>query len=265
MVNSVRPRICIIGSGNVATHLALALQHVSEIVQIYSHTLSNAKILADKIASHPSTTDNLSTIISDADYYIISVKDDFIEKIAKEVPVTAGIWVHTSGSVPITVLAPYKNRYGVFYPLQTFSKQVNLDLSTVPIFIEGSDSKTADKLLNLAKQVSVKVETADSRRRQALHIAAVFACNFVNFMWIQADELLKEEGLDISYLQPLLQETLRKLNDCSPRESMTGPARRGDKNIISKHVNQLGGRKAKLYDFITQEILREFGYEQDKL
>ena len=263
MVNSYRPRVCLIGSGNVATHLALALQHVSEIVQIYSHTLSNANALAHKLVNHPSTTDNLRAIISDADFYIISVKDDFIEKIARETPVSEGIWAHTSGSVPMTVLAPYKQRYGVFYPLQTFSKQVNVDFSAVPLFIEGSDSTTTDKLLCLARHVSDKVEPADSRRRQALHIAAVFACNFVNFMWMQADELLKEEGLDISYLQPLLQETLRKLNDCSPRESMTGPARRGDKNIINRHINHLGGSKAKLYDFITSEILKEFGYEQD--
>ena len=263
MVISSPPRVCIIGSGNVATHLALALEEIADIVQVYSHTLSNAQNLSDKLSKHPEVTDTLSGICNDADYYLIAVKDDFIETVARETPSTDGIWAHTSGSVPMTVLAPYKKRYGVFYPLQTFSKQVNVDFSTVPLFIEGNNQDTADELCSLARKVSTTVEPADSNRRQALHIAAVFACNFVNYMWSQADDLLRKEGLDISYLQPLLQETLRKISDCSPREAMTGPARRGDMNIINKHIAQLDSRKAKMYDFITREILKDYGYEQD--
>ncbi|MDE6085566.1 MAG: DUF2520 domain-containing protein [Muribaculaceae bacterium] len=263
MVNTSRPSVCIIGSGNVATHLALALQHVADIVQIYSHTLSNAMQLADKLHHRPHATDDLNRIVQDAYFYIVSVKDDFIEEVAENTPSTTGIWAHTSGSVPMTVFEPYKKRYGVFYPLQTFSKQANVEFSNVPLFIEGSDNETTSELKDLASQISSTVAPADSRRRQALHIAAVFACNFVNYMWSMADELLRDENLDISYLQPLLQETLRKLSECSPREAMTGPARRGDLNIINKHIGQLDSRKAALYEFITHEILKDYGYEQD--
>lgn len=258
-----RPKICIIGAGNVATHLSVALNNVADIVQIYSHNLSNATFLANKIGKHGIETDNLADIRSGADFYIVSVKDDVIGQVAHDTP-DSGIWAHTSGSIPMDIFNGLKSRKGVFYPLQTFSKDVDLDMRVVPLFIEAGDPSTQRELTKLGNLITDRVTPADSRRRKALHIAAVFACNFVNYMWTQADELLKREGLDIGYLSPLLQETLRKIEYTSPEDAQTGPARRGDKHIIESHLKQISdpGQQA-IYKLLSEQILEH--YEQNKL
>jgi len=256
-----KPKICLIGAGNVATHLAQALDKVSEIVQIYSHTKSNATNVASAIGKPKIATDSLEKITDYADFYIVSVKDDCIAQIADRTP-DIGIWAHTSGSIPMSVFKAHKKKYGVFYPLQTFSKNVTLDISRVPFFIEGNCSETTFELTQLAKKISGIVEPADSQRRKALHIAAVFACNFVNYMWIQADELLRQENLDISFMKPLLEETLNKLSHVNPVEAQTGPARRGDTHIIESHLSQLSGDKHDVYRLISQLIMKQYN-EQD--
>lgn len=261
MVNNQRPRVCLIGTGNVATHLAEALDKVADIVQVYSRSIENARSLAFQLSSNPSPVNSLETVVDDADYYIVSVKDDAIESVASETPRAGGIWAHTSGSVSMDVFKPYKKRYGVFYPLQTFSKDISLDLKRVPMFIEGCSEEVFTALFDLAQKISDTVEYADSNHRQALHIAAVFACNFVNFMWMQADDLLRNQNLDITFLKPLLEETLRKLDAGSPRDVQTGPARRGDLNIINKHISHLSPEKAEIYSFLTDRILKSFGNE----
>ena len=206
----MRPRICLIGSGNVATHLGCALARSCDIIQIYSHNIVNAGRLAARIGVD-SYTDNLIEIRPDADFYLVSVKDDAIEYVARCADVCSGVWAHTSGSVPMSIFAPYKKHYGVFYPLQTFSRDLDVDVRQVPFFIEGSDVDTEQYLAEVAHTISDCVRPADSALRKKLHVAAVFACNFVNLMWIEADELLRESGLVIEFLRPMLQETLRKI------------------------------------------------------
>lgn len=255
------PRICLIGAGNVATHLALAINSVADIISIYSHDRQNAVALASKLGKESIATDSLESIPADADFYIVSVKDDCIAEVARRTT-DAGVWAHTSGSIPMTVFEGIKSRYGVFYPLQTFSKTVSLDISKVPFFIEGNTSLVLDALMALAKKISTVVEPADSNRRKALHIAAVFACNFVNYMWIEADELLQREGLDISFMRPLLEETLRKLSSVSPADAQTGPARRGDRHIIENHLSQLHGEQHEVYELLSKLILTRY-HEQD--
>ncbi len=263
MVKNKRPRVCIIGAGNVATHLARALDSISIILQVYSNNIDNARRLAGSLQSQPTAIDKLENVTYEADYYIVAVKDDAIETVARNTPASNGVWAHTSGSVPMTVFQPYKKRYGVFYPLQTFSRDVSLDIRNVPFFIEGSSESVYDSLFKIASMISHTVCPADSERRRALHVAAVFACNFVNYMWMQADELRRQQNLDITYLKPLLDETLRKLDSCSPAQAQTGPARRGDKQIIDKHLETLSTAHADIYRFLSDHILREFGYEQD--
>lgn len=262
-VNKVdKTKICLIGAGNVASHLARALSKVANIVQIYSHTIANATALASEIGKPGIAIDSLSKITADADFYIVSVKDDYIAYVAANTP-DAGIWAHTSGSIPMSVFDGYKTAYGVFYPLQTFSKHVTLDISRVPFFIEGNDRDTACRLTELAKCISYIVEPADSERRGALHIAAVFACNFVNYMWTQADDLLQKQGLDISFMKPLLEETLNKINTVSPVDAQTGPARRGDYHIIENHISQLSGSQRDIYELLSGLILKRYNHEQD--
>lgn len=255
--SQTRPRVCVIGAGNVASHLAPALSAVADVVQICARSVESASRIASEIPGCQ-PIDSPMSLVPDADFYIIMANDDAIEKIAAESPDFPGIWAHTSGSVPMEVFKGRKSRFGVFYPLQTFSKGVDVEVSKVPMFVEGSSADVAGSLKNLAEMVSARVELADSNRRKALHVAAVFACNFVNFMWEQADDLLREENLDISFLMPLLEVTLGKIGMIPPREGMTGPARRGDLEVIAKHLRSLSGGKRRIYASLTEEILREF-------
>lgn len=259
MESALRARICVIGAGNVATHLARALSCVGDIVAIYSRDIANARVLAESLRVS-SFTDSLRDIPADADYYIVAVKDDAIARIAAETP-RGGVWAHTSGSVPMDVFAPYKERYGVFYPLQTFSRHHDVDVSEVPFLIEGSTPDVADSLMALARRISTTVRPADSEVRKRLHIAAVFACNFANLMWIEADELLRRQGLDIGYLRPLLRETLRKLDDMTPGDAQTGPARRGDRNVIERHLAMLDDEPRRLYADLSEIILKRYNNE----
>lgn len=261
MESALKPRICIIGSGNVATHLAAALATQGEIVQIYSRDRQNAVRLAGKLGlSSDLATDSLKDITCEADFYLVSVKDDAVEEVAKNTPHN-GVWAHTSGSVPMSVFAPYKERYGVFYPLQTFSREHEVDMKQVPIFVEGSAPAITDELLALGRKISDTVRIADSDLRKKLHVAAVFACNFVNLMWMEADELLCAEGLGIEFLKPLLVETLRKLDDMKPAEAQTGPARRGDRKIIGEHLGMLDGERRDLYAELSRIILKRYNHE----
>lgn len=250
-------KICIIGSGNVATHLAMALNQENDIVQVYSHTYEHALQLGRSLGYPDRVTDKLDKITDNADIYIVSVKDDSIATILADTP-DKGIWVHTSGSIPMEVFNGKKTQYGVFYPLQTFSKHVDINMSRVPFFIEGNTPETYNTLETLARNISNVVEPADSKRRKALHIAAVFACNFVNYMWTEADELLRSEGLNINYLRPLLEETLDKIGTVSPADAQTGPARRGDIKIISEHLSQLSGEKKEIYRLLSNLIKNRY-------
>jgi len=251
------PRICVIGSGNVATHMAMALDKVANVAQICSRHIENARVLAGKIGGGVSAV-RLDRLAADADYYIIAANDDAIASIVADTPPYPGIWAHTSGSVPISVFDGIKERYGSFYPLQTFSRNVAVDFSRVPMFIEGSDASVRDELVALARRISSRVDLADSDRRKAFHLAAVFACNFANLMWLDADGLLRRNGLTVNYLMPLLEVTLQKLASASPEEAMTGPARRGDLAVLRGQLAALPTELKETYSLLSQRILDIF-------
>lgn len=268
-----RLKISIIGAGNVATHLAPALARVANVRQIISRHTESAESLAAKINSTASpelrpglpsgaktqtvcrADSSLDALLPDSDLYIIAATDDSIAGIASSTPDFPGLWVHTSGSVPISVFEGHKRRYGSLYPLQTFSKSVPVDVRRVPFFIESNSPADTDILRRLLSAIADRVQEADSERRKALHIAAVFACNFANQMWAEADTLLKEKGLDITFLLPLLEATLGKLSYTSPEKAMTGPARRGDLHVIESHIAALPPDLAEVYSLVTRRIL----------
>lgn len=256
-------KVCIIGAGNVATHLSYALNKCTNIIQIYSHTLSNARLLSESIGKPDIATDNISSITCDADIYIVSIKDDCIADVIAHTP-NCGIWAHTSGSTSISIFEGFKTNYGVFYPLQTFSKYTSVNMHNVPFFIEGNNDDTYNLLANLAQLISDTVIRADSNRRKLLHLSAVFACNFVNYMWTLAQDILQTDNLDISYLMPLLQETLNKISTTSPHEAQTGPARRGDIQIIQSHLSELSGEKREIYELISSMILNRYNTLKQK-
>lgn len=249
--------IVVIGAGNVATHLAKALDKVHNVVQVFSPTLSHAQELNDKLReSQP--IDQLRDINRKADLYIISVSDDAIPLISHQLGKVDGIVAHTSGSVPLTALEGVSDKIGVFYPLQTFSKDVDVDLKKVTIFNEADNDSTLSVLDELAQKIAKESKHANSEQRRQLHIAAVFACNFTNYLWSAADDILHKEGFDFEVLSPLLHATLEKALSNSPQKSQTGPAARKDIGVIESHLKKLDGDYKKIYQLLSNSIIRKY-------
>lgn len=245
-----------VGAGNVASHLAPALSFsgACEVVQVYSRHIESALALADRIPGATATAD-VGTVVPDADIYLISVADDAIAPLAEVLPKGDALYLHTSGSVGMESLAGLSERYGVFYPLQTFSRDVELDMAEVPLFIEGSTDEVESEIRGFAGQLFRSVYHADSDTRKKMHIAAVFGCNFTNYLWTLAAELLARDGLPFEVLRPLLEETLRKAFVNSPAASQTGPAARGDRRVIDGHLSLLDGREKEIYSLLSDCIM----------
>lgn len=249
----MKKRVVIIGSGNVATSIALALKDRCELVQIYSRTIANAQALALQVGCE--AISDLRNVAPDADVYIISVKDDAIASVVDVVPNNGALWLHTSGSTPIDVFREKRTRYGVLYPMQSFSKSHPARMSEVHIFIEGCDSYASKEVKELASLMTKNVHEASSKERERLHIAAVFACNFANHMFTLSSEVLDEAGIPFDAMLPLIKTTIAKLDSMTPQESQTGPAARGDVKIIEKHLKSLHGDKRKIYKLLSQSIM----------
>lgn len=250
-------RIVLIGSGNVGTHLGKALQQAGHsIVQVYSRTVVHAEELAGQLGAKPIT--DLADIDRSAEWFILSIKDDALQPLIEQLPVLEGLVTHTAGSVPMAILSRFQH-HGVFYPFQTFSKSTDVDFKTIPILVEGNSRQTTNMLLPLAKEISAKAQLASSEQRGQLHIAAVFACNFVNHMYALADDLLKSHQLPFDLLIPLIKETAGKMENISPQLSQTGPASRNDQQIIAKHIKSLEyhPHHQELYQTLTRSILEK--------
>lgn len=227
-----------IGSGNLATQLTTALKEKGVIIsQIYSRTSSNAAILAEKLGA--SYTNDPSEIDEDADIYFYALKDSSLAHFLKEASLPNAMHVHTSGSVSLSIFKDTTLHYGVFYPLQTFSKNKSVDFSEIPICIEASNSEMQEKLLEIARLLTEKTFVINSDQRKVLHLAAVFACNFTNYMYDIASEILNDVGIGFEIMQPLIAETAEKIKTMNPFEAQTGPAVRFDNMIIGKHLTML--------------------------
>ncbi|MDD2798925.1 MAG: DUF2520 domain-containing protein [Bacteroidales bacterium] len=250
-------RIVLIGAGNLATRLGIELlQKGEEIIQIYSRTKDSAKELADKIGTNFTT--QLSEIDETADLYIFSVKDDALPTVLGQMKPNNGLWVHTAGSVPISIFESYTDKFGAFYPLQTFSKKREVNFSLIPIYIESHSAKQLAHLKTLAHSISETVIEASSEQRKQIHLAAVFACNFTNRMYAIAAQLLEEKGLDFTQLLPLIDETASKVHELHPKDAQTGPAIRFDEKIINKHIDSLKDGELKLlYYSLSENIYNE--------
>ncbi|MBN2663432.1 MAG: DUF2520 domain-containing protein [Bacteroidales bacterium] len=249
-------KISIIGAGNVATHLAINFAKAEEItvVQIISKTEKSAKSLAEKI--YCEWTIDFDKLKS-ADLYIIATNDDSIETVAKNEHLKNKFIVHTSGSSDMSILTKNSTEYGVFYPMQTFKKSKEVDFSEIPIFIEASTPPFLEKLEFLAKKITKKVYKIDSKQRKFLHISAVFANNFTNHLLYIAQDIAQKNNLDFEILKPLIKETFEKVLGNNPFENQTGPARRNDEIIISKHIESLSKidkNYSDIYKIISESI-----------
>lgn len=218
----------IIGAGNVASHIGPAINDAGFCVaQIYSRTLAHANALAEKIGAV--ATNRIDDIYADADIYVVSLSDDAILPFVKQMAPNDALWVHTSGSVGMEVLSELTSRYGVFYPMQTFSKGVTLDMSAVPLFIEGCNADVEGEIRSIGEQIFAHVYHADSELRRRMHIAAVFSCNFTNYMWVLASELLQKEGLSFDVMRPSLRRRCGRLLQTLRQPARPGPRCEGIK------------------------------------
>ena len=250
-------RVTLVGSGNVATHLGAALKNAGhQIIQVWSRDLQNAALLAYHIKAEP--IDDLCAIHADTDLIIIAVKDDAVEQVASFIPLKNVLVVHTCGAVSMQTLEKYFDTCGVFYPLQTFSKSRELDFSAVPLCIESTGKNSMDVLFDLGKTISMHLSYVDSNQRKTLHLAAAFACNFPNYLYAVAADLLREKQLDFNLLKPLILETALKVQEFLPAEVQTGPAVRGDKQTMSTHLNLLQHHPEwqELYRLLSQGIIK---------
>lgn len=251
----MKTKITLIGSGNVAHNLGLALLKAEcEIVEVWSRTITNAKILADKLEAN--YTDNLANLNKNSDLYIIATTDNAIAKTAAKLDLGAKLIVHTSGSVEINVLEKASSNFGSFYPLQTFTKSHLTDFSSLPICIEGSTSANLNLLQELAGKLTNRVVELTSEQRQKLHLSAVFVSNFANYMQVIGEELCREQQVDFGLLKPLIEEVFEKNKHQKAIDNQTGPALRGDTFTMNKHLELLSDNKEwrELYQMISGMI-----------
>ena len=250
--------VSFIGAGNLAWHLAPALDNTDFAVrEVYSRTPSQAAAIVEKLYE-AEVKSSLDFSDSNSRIFIIAVSDDAIADIANEIILpTDAILVHTSGSQPLSALGYASTNIGVFYPMQTFTKGKKIDFSEVPFFIESEDPATSKLLNAMARTLSKKVYNATSEDRKALHIAAVFASNFTNHMLTIAQDIISSRKMSFDLLKPLITETLNKSLALGPRQAQTGPARRGDLEILDHHMEFLSEDEAvsEIYKVISQHIV----------
>lgn len=247
-------KIVIIGSGNVAYHLAKAFtQNNIEVSQIFGRNEVELNKISEELNIPYSTKD-----LDDADLYLISVSDSAVEQVSDLIRTEKALVAHTSGSLPIETLKG-NYRKASFYPLQTFSKTKNLDYSKIPFFIEAENQIDEKSLFELASLISDNVETSDYEKRKYIHLTAVFACNFVNHLFARAKEISDSQDLDFNYFIPLIDETVEKIHHLEPKSAQTGPAVRGDERILKLHEELItNDEHLKIYNTMNESIQKMY-------
>ena len=247
-------KIVLLGAGNVGTHLFRALQNNKDLqlIQWYNRSLNSL----EKESVPSEVTYNLNDII-DADLYIISVSDSVIPVISKALEGKKGVIAHTAGSISMEVLEAHEN-HGIFYTLQTFSKQKEVDFNQIPLCLEANLPENLNLLKRVAQAVGGPVHLINSAQRKALHVAAVFVNNFTNHLYTIGEELCKAHKVPFSVLQPLIAETANKIKLLPPSLAQTGPAARGDQKILEDHLQYLTKEShQKLYQLISASIQQQ--------
>ena len=270
-------KIVLIGAGNLATHLGKALRAAGhDMLQVFSRTMQSAETLASLLDAEPLT--DIAQVRDDADVYIFSVKDSALVQLVAQLcrheadglgedgAVNAlrkakkgeheRVFLHTAGSMPMSVFEGMAQHYGVLYPMQTFSKQREVDFSIIPCFVEANDEFAQKQIEGLAREISGRVYQLSSEDRKYLHLSAVFACNFANHCYAISQELLEEHGIPFDVMLPLINETAAKVHEMKPKDAQTGPAVRYDENVIDKQSKLLENHPhfKKVYDSMSKSI-----------
>lgn len=251
----------IIGAGNVATRMALGLAAAGvKIGHVASRTPAHAAALAERVGATPSPL-HLAGTDAGCAMVIVAVSDDSIAPLLQSLPPARPgvVWVHTSGSVGIEAFAADRfPEHGVFYPLQTMSRTVEVDWSRVPLFTEGSSEQVEQRIAAMARRLTPHVSHLDSARRRTLHAAAVIGSNMALYLWSVASDVLATAGLDFDVMRPLLEVTLERTRTLTPAQAMTGPARRGDLNTLRRHMAALPPDAARVYATLSESILHTY-------
>ena len=248
-------KIVIIGSGNVAYHLAKALVSNSfSVAQLFGRNEEELKKIADELQLPYSTTH----LDQNADVYLIAVSDSAIHEISAKISNPNALVAHTSGAVSRDTLhGTY--RKAVFYPLQTFSKSKELDYSEIPFFIDGEHEQDQHLLTSIAEKISGKVFFADDEKRKYIHLTAVFACNFVNHLYARAKEIADEQNIPFDFFLPLIDETTKKIHEINPKEAQTGPAVRNDQKVLDLHRSLIHDEEQlKIYNTMNESIKKMY-------
>jgi len=247
-------KIVIIGSGNVAYHLTKALvMSRQNVIQIFGRNEVDLKNISEELNVPFSTN-----CLQEADLYIIAVSDSAIAQVSGLILNPNAIVVHTSGSLPVDVLVgDYKK--ASFYPLQTFSKNKNVDFKNIPVFIEAQDAEVVRQLKSLAETISDKVEISSYEKRKYIHLTAVFACNFVNHLFTRAKEVSDSQGIKFDYFLPLIEETFDKIKYLEPRLAQTGPAVRNDTRVLELHKELIKSQEQlEIYNIMNRSIKKMY-------
>lgn len=252
-------KIAILGAGNVAWHLAPALEDAGhEITEVYARSLEKAAQITERVYS-AEPKDDLDFSESKAQIFILAVKDSALAELADEVILPEGsILVHTSGTMSLDSLGYSSASFtGILYPLQSFTKGRKMDMEEVPFLIEAEDEETLQKLKKLAKSISPLVYQIRTKDRKAIHVAAVFASNFTNHMLRISEEIMRRQGLDFEMLKPLIIETISKSLQIGAKNAQTGPAIREDYETLEDHHHFLSFNDsiAEIYKLISQDII----------
>jgi len=249
------PDIVIVGSGNVGFHVGQKLYRQGfEIKQVFSKTPEHGKSLAEKV--NCSFTTELSEVVSDADVYLLCVKDDVMQEVVDALNIKDKIVLHTAGSVQRNISARTDIHQGVLYPLQSFNRNTEVNWENVPVFVDGDNDHVISIATQIGQALSNNVQRANDEQRMSIHIAAVFANNFSNHCLAIGQCLLEEHGYDFSVLKPLMNTTFQRLLTTKPFDVQTGPAIRGDVNTVDKHLKALSTQSdwKELYERMSDDI-----------
>ena len=242
-------KVVVLGAGNVGSHLCKTLQENPNVLLLQNYNRKGAVI---KGCNVPITTNLLN--IASAEVYIVTYNDNSLHECAKDLSRLKGLVVHTSGATKIDVFSNLKN-YGVLYPVQSFNKDLEINFKEVPIGVEANTKVNENLLLSLAQSISDITYRINSEQRKALHVAAVFANNFSNFMYTQAKDVCDNFEIDFNILKPIIKETIAKIEKADPKDIQTGPAIRNDSKTIEQHKLLLKDNKQKkIYTTITKAI-----------
>ncbi len=246
--------VVLIGSGNVSYHLANAFLKAENVnlVQVYARNIQQI----DYLKAKTKITDNINEL-ANADVYILAVSDDAISEVSSKITKKNAFVVHTSGATNIDKLK-HNGRRGVFYMLQSFTKGKAINFDEVPFCLEAENEIDLKLLERLANQIGKKIYRINSQQREVLHMSAVFVNNFTNHLFKIGNDICSKNNVPFEILNPIIKETILKIEKMSPKDAQTGPARRKDEKTIKKHLSLLDENQQEIYKILTKSIQNEY-------